>query len=185
MPKFQFEVDDAVADSMDPWHITFKEVMGIFNQVSRPSNRRQVEKSRDGKSLELSFGELGEYPWKTVTIHPNLDTGVFEFEYRPPQNNPWKSHEAKLRDIFEMYFINLEQKEAAERMRDVRGLTEVSKSGLPVPEDVQSYIASFLTGEKGTTKMQVASLKKKVTGQGRRKPKTKRISKKRRTTRRR
>ena len=179
MPKFKFAVSDAADQTLDSDYSTFHAFVALMREIF-PDYTRADADAYKGK-LTLAVGHLGEMNGVIMEVEPN--TGEFKYTFQPLQNNPWSGHEAELKEIYAPYVYDDDADTAKERMRDVRGLIESSKSGLPVPEDVQGKIGSFLTGEKGDLKSQLAKLKTKATGQGRKK--TKRSSKKRRTTRRR
>lgn len=130
---------------------------------------------------------------KNYSYVPGPTTGNYIPDSLRGKRSPWDRDDVEraLMEIFDEYVVEDEEETAKQRMRDtakqrmrdVRGLTEASKSGLPVPTEVQAHIASFLTGEKGTMKKQTETLKQKASGQSRRK-KTKRSAKKRLTRRR-
>jgi len=176
---YTLAVRQAVNDANDSDTETFDELYALFAAVDRSASRRSVEDTwpkRDG--IVIASGELGAM--KSVTMRADETTGTFTFTYSPTTRNPWQSREAELTEIFEPYIVNATAEQAKKRAKDVRGLAEVMKpkaEGLEVgskylPPGVPANIASFLTGEKGSVEQQRATLKKKATGQGRRKSKT-------------
>lgn len=174
---YAFDIDAALTDANDPDSDTFTQVYGLFEQVDRTHSRRTIEESYPAKGgIELAFGELGSR-WTSVTIGVQPSTGALTFEYTPAGRNAWKSKESALAAIFKPYVHNPEADAAKERGRDVKGLAQVMKpgeEGLDVgkqylPPGVPANIASFLTGEKGSVKQQMTTLKAKATGKGRRK----------------
>jgi hypothetical protein len=187
MGTFKFDATNAALDSNDPDYYTFDEIMEVFKAVDSSASRRMIDTVDDDTGLEIVDGELGRL--RGVVLRADPKTGEFTFTYTPAQNNPWRRHEARLREIYKDYVVDLEKQEAMKRGRDVRGLAEAlrgSKEGVPgLNPDVEAHIGSFLTGKKGSVSQQVETLKKEAkVGTGRRKTK-KRVTKKRRTTRRR
>lgn len=161
----------------------------IFSQVNDDwSGRANVETIPNGLRF-LTGPDQSTMFGMNVTLDP---TGVLRFrgdnlKSFPKQlrklGSPWhQGLQQAMFNVMEDYVV--EDKEAMEkarlamRARDLKGLIQASKKGPldDLPEGVRSLIAAKLSGlspTAGPEKQQMAILKAKATGKGRRKTKSK------------